>query len=1005
MAQKEKIGSVMVIGAGIGGMQASLDLAESGFLVYLVDSSPVIGGMMAQLDKTFPTNDCAMCIMSPKLVEVGRHINVRTITNAQLEEVRGEAGNFEVTLLQKARYIEPLRCTGCGVCAQHCPVRVIDEFNQGLNKRAATYIPYPQAVPLVYAIDHESCIGCGLCEKVCLAKAIKYSDVDEKKKINVGAIILAIGSEVFDPKIFDTYNYANFTNVLTSLEFERILSASGPYRAHLLRPSDREVPKSIAWIQCVGSRNINKVDQGYCSSVCCTYAIKQAIIAKEHSSEPLDTAIFFMDMRTYGKDFDKYYNRAKKEGIRFIRSRVHTVEPVKDNGSLKIRYATEDGNINEEIFDMVVLSVGLKSPSIAKEMAEKLGIELNKYNFAFTKSFSPVKTTKPGIYVCGTFQGPKDIPETVMEASAASNAAQTLLAESRHSLVKEKEYPPERDVSGEEPRIGVFVCHCGINIGGVVNVPEVRDYAEKLPNVVIADRNLFTCSQDTQEKIKNIVKEYRLNRVVVASCSPRTHEPLYQETIKEAGLNRYLFNMANIRDQCSWVHMYEPQKATEKAKVLVQMAVAKAALQEPLEEIKVGIIPSGLVIGGGIAGMEAALGLADQGFKVHLIEKGDRLGGQALNLRKTWKGEDIKGYLNTLVKRVSEHELIDVYISSEVKDVTGFVGNFKTTVSYNGENKDIEHGIAIIATGAHPLRPDEYLYGKNENVLCWPELDKKIEEDRDYIKNAKCAVFIQCVGSRDEKRPYCSKVCCTHAISNALDLKEINPDMDIYILYRDIRTYGEREDLYKEARKRGIIFIRYDLDNKPKVEEFGGRLKIEVKDHVLGMPIDIYPDFISLQTAIIPNDIEDLAKLFKISLNEEKFLLEAHMKLRPVDFSTDGIFLCGMAHSPKDISESIKQARAAASRASDILTKENVHVEPIVSVVDQEKCSGCGICERVCPYDAIHLVDINGFKKAQSTPASCKGCGVCSASCPSKAVDMRHFGHNQIRAQIQALAV
>jgi len=1001
MAKQEKIGAVMVIGGGIAGIQASLDLAESGYLVHLVDSSPSIGGVMAQLDKTFPTNDCAMCILSPKLVECGRHININVMTNTEVKEIKGEIGNFKVNLINRPRYIDPVKCTGCGVCAQNCPMRAIDKFNQGLNLRSATYIEYPQAVPLVYVIDRETCIGCGICEKVCLAGAVKYDDYEKTTEIEVGSIILATGFKPFDPSTYDTYSYTKFANVITSMEFERILSASGPYKGNLLRPYDLKAPRKIAWIQCVGSRDINIGDKGYCSSVCCTYAIKEAIIAKEHSKQPLDTAIFFMDMRTYGKDFDKYYNRAKEQGIRFIRSRVHTVDHIPGTEDLRITYATEDGRIETEKFDMVVLSVGLEISKDVIELANRLGIKLDHYNFAATSSFDPITTSVPGIYVCGAFQGPKDIPHSVMEASAAACASSIDLKEARNTLVKEKTYPEERSVIGEEPRIGVFVCHCGINIGGVVNVPEVRDYAKELPYVVYAEDNLFTCSADTQERIKNAIKEYKLNRVVVASCTPRTHEPLFQETCREAGLNRYLFNMANIRDQCSWVHMHEPQKATEKAKELVKMAVAKAALQEPLEEIKVGVIPSGLVIGGGIAGMEAALGLADQGFKVHLIEKSDRLGGQALNLRKTWKGEDIKGYLNTLVKRVLNHELIDVYINSEVKDVTGFVGNFKTTISCNGENKDIEHGIAIIATGAHPLKPDEYLYGKNENVLCWPELDKKIEEDRDYIKKAKCCVFIQCVGSRDEKRPYCSRVCCTHAISNALDLKEINPDMDIYIIYRDIRTYGEREDLYKEARKKGIIFIRYDLDSKPKVEEIDGKLKIEVKDHVLGRPIHLYPDFISLQTAIIPNDIEDLAKLFKISLNEEKFLLEAHMKLRPVDSSTDGIFLCGMAHSPKDISESITQARAAAMRASSVLAKGMVKVEPIVSKVDKEKCIGCGLCERICPFGAIKLVEVEGLgMRAENISASCKGCGLCAASCPQKAIDMYHFSDSQIEASL-----
>ena len=521
--------------------------------------------------------------------------------------------------------------------------------------------------------------------------------------------------------------------------------------------------------------------------------------------------------------------------------------------------------------------------------------------------------------------------------------------------------------------------------------------------MVVADRNLFTCSQDTQKKIKEYINEYDLNRVVVASCTPRTHEPLFRETLREAGLNKYAFEMANIRDQCSWVHMDQPEAATEKAKGLVEMAVAKARLIKPLADISVPVNHHGLVIGGGVAGMVSALSLAEQGFKTDLVEKGHRLGGQALNLHATYKGDDIKPYVENLVEKVHHHPLIDVWLHTTIKEASGFVGGFSSTlVDERGKEKELEHGAIIMATGGKPYRSKEYLYGQDPNVLLSLELDQEIMKDSHRIRNAKSAVFIQCVGSRIPERPYCSKVCCTHSIHSALTLKQLNPHMRIYILYRDIRTFGDREELYMEARAKGVLFIRYNLENKPTVERDNGRLKVTVTDHVLQRPLEISPDIICLATAILPSDNMALSKLYKVSTTEEGFFLEAHMKLRPVDFATQGLFLAGLCQYPKPIEESIAQAKAAAARAANVLMKDVVEIEPIVSVVDTDMCNGCGICERVCPFDAIHIVEVDGTKKAQNITASCKGCGLCAASCPSKAVDMCHFSQYQIRAQLRA---
>ncbi len=858
--------------------------------------------------------------------------------------------------------------------------------------------------------EAERCLKCGICSEcyqcvtACLAGAVDHSMKPRERVLEVGAIILAPGFTPFDPNRYDTYSYSIHPNVVTSLEFERILSASGPYEGHLARPSDHKEPQKIAWLQCVGSRDINRCDHSYCSAVCCMYAIKEAVIAKEHSKEPLDAAIFYMDMRTYGKDFEKYYNRAEEErGVRFIRSRVHTIEPV-ENGNLRIRFAPESGDVKEEDFDMVVLSIGLAPVQGIQELAEKLGVALNEHQYAMTSSFAPVKTSRDGIYVCGVFQSPKDIPHSVMEASASAAASTEALAGARGTLTRSKQLPPELDVSGQVPRIGVFVCNCGINIGGIADVPAVREYAGTLPYVVHVEDNLFTCSQDTQDKMKQVIKDKGINRVVVASCSPRTHEPLFQETIRDAGLNKYLFEMANIRDQNTWVHMNEPRRATEKAKDLVRMAVAKAALVEPLEQVRLQVTKNALVIGGGVAGMEAALGVAEQGFQAYLVEKTSALGGVAKRLRSTWRGEKISDYVQSLADRVKNHPGIQIFMETEVKETSGILGNFTSTlVPQNGTGSPVtvDHGATIIATGGQEYRPSEYLYGKHPGVLTHLDLDEAIVRGEDRVTKAQSAVFIQCVGSRIPERPYCSKICCTHSLESALKLKDLNPDMNVFVLYRDVRSYGFREDLYREARKKGVLFVRYELDRLPELTSNGeGTLSLKVVDHVLGRPIRIAPDLVILATAILPAGNKKLFELFKVPVNKEGFLIEAHAKLRPVDFASEGIFMAGLAHYPKPIDESITQAKAAVARAMTILSKDGIFVGGVIASVNSDRCAACLTCVRTCPYGAARIGE-EGY--AIIDPAACRGCGACVAECPGKAIALKHFTDEQIIAKTDAL--
>ncbi|MBK5100785.1 MAG: FAD-dependent oxidoreductase [Desulfobacteraceae bacterium] len=915
-------------------------------------------------------------------------------------------------------------CMGCGACVSVCPTGRIkleditrhvvgpipSEYDMGLQGRKPIYVPYAQAIPNTPAIDRSKCMhfktgGCQICSEFCGVDAIDYSQQDETIELNVGSIILAPGFEPFDPSGMKAYGYPRHPNVVTSMEFERILSASGPTMGHLLRPSSGKEPRKIAWIQCVGSRDLHGCDHGYCSSVCCMYAIKEAVIAKEHADGELDCTIFFMDMRTHGKDFEKYYKEAQeRHGIRFIRSRIPAIECIDDSGNLLMPYVGEDGNVIEETFDMVVLSVGLEISAETIELAKKLDIELSEGQFCETDSFRPVSTSRQGIYVCGTFQGPKDIPQSVIEASSAAAEAGALLSDARHTLTQSAEPPQERDLRGERPRIGVFVCQCGVNIGGVVDVPAVRDYAASLPYVEYVTDNLFTCSTDTQEIISQVIREKGLNRIVVAACTPKTHEPLFQETLVNSGLNKYLFEMTNIRNQDSWVHKDDVYMATEKAKDLVRMAVAKVALSEPLEEAEVEINQKALVVGGGISGMAGARSLSAQGYQVCLVERSPSLGGQALNLFRTWKGEDTQRKLADLIQSVESDTNIEKRLNTELKSVEGFVGNFRSTLGSKGNEEVIEYGIGLIATGAHEYKPDEYLYGKDPRVVTHLELDQKFINDDPSLKQIKNAVFIQCVGSREPQRPYCSRVCCTHAIESALHLKELNPEMNIYVLYRDIRTYGEREYLYRKARLAGILFIQFSDDEKPEISRGHDGLKIAVRDRSLEQTVVVNADLLALASAIVPYRDEALARFFKVPINEDGFFAEAHVKLGPSEFATDGVFLCGMAHYPKPIDESVAQAQAASSRAVTLLAKKSVRVSGTVAYVTSSLCGSCGVCIDLCPYSAASFVEGGPYGgTAEVNPVLCKGCGLCVASCRSGALNLKGFEEGQIMAMINEM--
>lgn len=1496
-SQDKLIGSVLVVGAGIAGIQASLDLAEAGFRVHLLESSPAIGGTMAQLDKTFPTNDCSMCILSPKVVECARHLNIDLLTYSELDAVEGEAGHFRARIRHKPRLVDPAKCTGCNDCTAACPVETPSEYDEGLAPRKAIYRPYPQAVPNVFAIDkrgvspckaacpagtsaqgyialiaqgryaealelsrqanpftavcgrvcyhpcetacsrqllgeeplaiatlkrfmadwavahgdravspapvtraervavvgagpagltaardlallgyavtvfeaapqpggmlrygipdyrlpqealdrdiqrildlgvelrcnsrvddldalrarydavllsvgaHRStslrvegedlpgvyaaidllrrvnagerpdlgrrvvvigggntaidaarcarrlgaeaiiayrrsrdempayafeveealaegvelrlltnptrvlgengrvsglemvrmalgapdesgrrrpspiegseylltadtvilaigqtpdlaflpagvrltragtlaydeatlgtnlegvfaagdaasgprsaieavgmghraaeaihhhlsgetfefapriapeevailereevaarlakgqitrrpralpaelapqeriqgfaeasrgfseeqalaeaqrCLSCGLCAEcyrcveACKPQAINHALQETYSEIEVGAILLATGFDEFDATRKYELGYSRFADVVTSIEFERLLSASGPCAGHAARPSDGKPPRRIAFLQCVGSRDV-QCGNGYCSSVCCMYAIKEAVIAKEHDRE-VEAAIFFMDMRAFGKDFDRYYERARDEyGVRFVRSRVAKVDRLPD-GSLDVVYVTEDDRLRHECFDLVVLSVGLEPSQGTRAMIDKLGLRRTPEGFVHTDEFTPLCTSRAGVFACGAATGPKDIPETVVQASAAAAEVGCLLAPQRHALAQIKTYPAERDVAGEAPRVGVFVCHCGINIAGVVDVEAVRQYAEALPYVVYAGRNLFTCSQDTQESMKEIIARHGINRVVVSSCSPRTHEALFQETIREVGLNPYLFELANIRDQCSWVHADEPERATEKAKDLVRMAVHRAVYHTALHGEPLSVTQSALVLGGGIAGLTAALEMAGQGYPVHLVEREPVLGGNARHLHSTLRQRDVPRLLNELIARVEAEPAITVHTGVTLRQTDGFVGNFRSTITRTLgeeviEEQVIPHGVLIVATGAQERRTGQYLYGQDHRVLTQRQLEERLASGDFTLPLGRpgAVAMIQCVESRTAEHPYCSRVCCSQALKNAIALKERWPDSTVAILYRDLRSYGLREKYYQQARDLGVLFLRYDLEpdaagrgGPPRVEQRGRDLVVTVYDPILGQDITLAVDALALSVGIAPqDDAYDLARLLKAPVNADRFFLEAHMKLRPVEFATEGVYLAGMAHGPKFVDEAIAQAQAAVARACTVLSKSELMSAGAVAHVDPFCCVACGDCALVCPYGAIEIVNKEVARRqfkdcAEVNPALCKACGACAAACRSGCITLDGFDDRQIMAQIEALVM
>jgi heterodisulfide reductase subunit A2 len=897
----------------------------------------------------------------------------------------------------------------------YCPVKYPDPFNQKISENKAVHIYFSQAIPLVSYID-ESCLylkekKCRICEGVCENKAIDFQQTPEKIEVRVGAVILSSGLEPFDPKLREEFHYGEFKNVVTSMDYERLLSSTGAYGGEILRASDLKHPQKVAWIQCVGSRQINPPGaNSYCSAVCCTYTQKQVILTKEHHPES-ECTVFHNDVRSHGKDFERYYQRAEQlPGVRFIRSYVSIGQEDPETGNVTIRYSDSDQGVKEEAFEMVVLSVGLNPPKNVSFLAHEFGIELNNQNFCKLDPINPMKTNRPGIFVSGAFQGPVDIPESVFSASGAGSQCGQFLDYRRGKLTKERIYPPERDVSQEEPRIGVFVCHCGANISSVVNIPETVEYCKTLPNVVHAQNQMFSCATNSAKEITDVTKEKGLNRVIVAACSPRTLEPLFRDTLREAGINPYYYEMANIREHDSWVHSKEKEEATRKAKDIIRMSVARACHLEPLTEYDLPVNKAALVVGGGIAGMTCALSIAGQGHEVHLVEKESDLGGIARNIHYTLEGLDVQAYLKDLARQVYQHPLIHVYTQATITEAGGYIGSFVTEVKSERGLSEIKHGAAVIAIGADVYRPTEYHYGTDDRVVTQLELEGKIIQADERVLKVQNLVMIQCVGCRNEDRNYCSRICCSQSVKNALKLKSLNPQLDITILFRDMRTFGFKEDYYREASNQDVKFIRFEPQDAPQVEPGeaeDGRpvLKVTVPDYILGKKLELDADLLVLAAAVIPSaGTREMAGFFKVTLSPDGFFKEAHAKLRPVEFATDGVYLCGLAHYPKFIQETINQSYGAAGRVLTLLSHDTVAASGSVCDVDEAKCISCGACITACTYGAIDFCETPEGRKARVNPVLCKGDGLCNTKCATGAIQLKHFTDEEIFNQIDAAA-
>jgi heterodisulfide reductase subunit A len=1023
---RQEATSAMVVGGGIAGMRAALDLADAGIKVYLIEHTPCLGGRVAQLGFMFPQHDCVLCrgtpdhgygctrpSISPAYVSHNQHPNIEILTNTHVVDVEGQAGDFTVFVRQEPRYVDPLLCINCDYCAQACPIELPDTYQRGLTKRKAAYKVAARAVPDAYVIDRGPyCDDCGKCVEVCPTHAINLDEQPRLQGLQVGAIILALGFKTFDPSPMDELGYGRFPNVVDAMHYERIASRSGPTEGVVVRPSDGEKPRSIAWLQCIGSRD---QQNSYCSSICCMYATKEAMLAKQRLGEEIDCTVFIMDERAFNKEYNTYFSKAREDhGIHYIRSRVSAIQEDPATGDLILHYANPDGRLYTEKFEMVVLATGLQPPDSARHFKDLLDLSLNEYGFCETDKFAPLQTTHSGVFVCGAFSSPKEISETILDASGAAAEVMRLLNPQLNNQTFSREYPflsvnnlpPERDVSGEDPRVGIFLCTCGGTMNEVLDLSGLAQEAKNWPNVSHTEVIDLACIPDRITHIQNRIQAENLNRVVIGGCSNRTHESLFQKAVRQTGLNPYFMEMVNLRDQCSKVHYRQPALANRKAQELTRLAIGRVSAAKPVHKLAFTTSGSALIIGGGLAGMTAALAIADSGFNVHLVERTDVLGGHLQELYYVAEGENPRKLGRDLINRVRAHKLVEVHTDTEVVAHGGHVGRFWADLQTRYadgtiETRRIENGVTIIATGGREVREHPWL--ALDGVITMEDLEEKVVHHPEEIAALNDVVMIQCV-QPDGMPEYCSRVCCTNTMKNAIRLKLFNPNCNVTVLYKNIVTYGFREKYYTEARKLGVNFTRYTSEQPPEIEYTNGRLQVRMLDLSLNRWLTLKADVIPLSMPIAPSQgTRALAEQFRLPLSTEGFFAEAQIKLRPMDFMREGIFLAGMAHYPKFIEETISHALASAARALTLLSQDTMHLGGIVAEVDPDKCVGCLTCTRVCPFSipqVLQLPDRHGVGQlggaAYIDPAQCQGCGTCTGECPANAIQLVNYTDEQM---------